>query len=157
MSVNILIPCAIFLGAVLTAEGRKKGLGGDQHPEFRRQGFRRDRGPELKQVHLKETFTGDIDGESEAQALGVAAEDGSASLISLQRVRGRAEGRRGTFVLQGSETVQNGKIKATWFVVPGSGTGELRGGERLRFRMRPTLREPAAPAKVIQQRFCRPF
>jgi hypothetical protein len=31
------------------------------------------------------------------------------------------------FVLQGSEIVENGKIKATWFVVPGSGTGDLSG------------------------------
>ena len=30
-------------------------------------------------------------------------------------------------MLQGSEIVQNGKIKATWFVVPGSGTGDLSG------------------------------
>jgi uncharacterized protein DUF3224 len=30
-------------------------------------------------------------------------------------------------VLQGSEIVENGKIKATWFVVPGSGTGDLSG------------------------------
>jgi hypothetical protein len=29
--------------------------------------------------------------------------------------------------LQGSEIVENGKIKATWFVVPGSGTGDLSG------------------------------
>jgi Protein of unknown function (DUF3224) len=28
-------------------------------------------------------------------------------------------------VLQGSEIVENGKIKATWFVVPGSATGDL--------------------------------
>jgi hypothetical protein len=30
-------------------------------------------------------------------------------------------------VLQGKETVENGKIKSTWFVVPGSGTGSLSG------------------------------
>jgi hypothetical protein len=30
-------------------------------------------------------------------------------------------------VLQGQEIVKNGKIKATWFVVPGSGTGDLSG------------------------------
>ena len=29
--------------------------------------------------------------------------------------------------LQGSEIVENGKIKATWSVVPGSGTGGLSG------------------------------
>jgi len=35
--------------------------------------------------------------------------------------------RQGTFVLQGSEIVKNGKIKATWFVVPRSGNGDLSG------------------------------
>jgi Protein of unknown function (DUF3224) len=30
-------------------------------------------------------------------------------------------------LLQGSETVENGKIKAKWFVVPGSRTGDLSG------------------------------
>jgi hypothetical protein len=30
-------------------------------------------------------------------------------------------------VLQGSEIVENDKIRATWFVVPGSGTRDLSG------------------------------
>ena len=30
-------------------------------------------------------------------------------------------------MLQGSEIVEHGKIKATWAVVPGSGTGDLSG------------------------------
>ena len=34
---------------------------------------------------------------------------------------------RALFVLQGSETVDNGKIKATWFVIPGSRTSDLSG------------------------------
>jgi hypothetical protein len=45
----------------------------------------------------------------------------------MQRFRGKLGGRQGSFVLQGSEIVENGKIKARWFVVPGSGTGELSG------------------------------
>jgi hypothetical protein len=32
----------------------------------------------------------------------------------------KTEGRDGTFVLQDKETAENGKIKATWFVAPGS-------------------------------------
>jgi hypothetical protein len=43
---------------------------------------------------------------------------------AIQRKTG---GRQGTFVLQGSEIVENGKITARWFVVPGSGTGDLSG------------------------------
>jgi hypothetical protein len=41
------------------------------------------------------------------------------------RFRGKLGGRQGTFVLQGQEIVESGEIKATWFVVPGSGTGGL--------------------------------
>jgi negative regulator of replication initiation len=83
--------------------------------------------PALMEIRLSETFTGDIDGESPVRALQVLRDDHSASLVSVQRFRGKLSGRQGTFVLQGSEIVENGKIKATWFVVPGSGTGDLSG------------------------------
>jgi hypothetical protein len=83
--------------------------------------------PALMEVRLSETFTGDIDGVSPVRALQVLRDDQSASLVSVQRFRGKLGGRQGTFVLQGTEIVENGKIKATWFVVPGSGTGELSG------------------------------
>ena len=83
--------------------------------------------PALVEVRLTETFVGDIEGESPVRALQVLRDDKSASLVSVQRFRGKLGGRQGTFVLQGSEIVQNGKIKARWFVVPGSGTGELSG------------------------------
>ena len=83
--------------------------------------------PPLMEIHLSEMFVGDIDGESAVRALQVLRTDKSASLVSMQRFRGKLAGRQGTFVLQGSETVENGTIKATWFVVPGSGTGDLSG------------------------------
>jgi Protein of unknown function (DUF3224) len=81
--------------------------------------------PALVEVHLTETFVGDIEGESPVRALQILRDDMSASIVSVQRFRGKLGGRQGTFVLQGSEIVENGKIKARWFVVPGSGTGEL--------------------------------
>jgi hypothetical protein len=83
--------------------------------------------PTLTELRLNETFTGDLDGESPVRALQVIREDRSASQVSMQRFHGKLGGREGTFVLQGTEIVENGKIKATWFVVPGSGTGELTG------------------------------
>jgi hypothetical protein len=81
--------------------------------------------PSLMEIRLIETFTGDIEGESPVRALQVRRDDQSASLVSMQRFRGKLGERQGTFVLQGSEIVEDGKIKATWFVVPGSGTGDL--------------------------------
>ena len=84
-------------------------------------------GPALMEVRINETFSGDIEGESSVLALQIQHDDQSASMISLQRLCGRLAGRRGSFVLQGSETTERGKITATWFVVPGSGTDELSG------------------------------
>ena len=81
--------------------------------------------PALVEIRLFETFTGEIEGESPVRALEVLRQDGSACLVSLQRFNGRLGRRQGTFVLQGAETVEKGKIKARWLVVPGSGTGEL--------------------------------
>jgi Protein of unknown function (DUF3224) len=83
--------------------------------------------PALVEIRLSEMFVGDIDGESQARALQVLRDDRSASLVSVQRFSGQLGGRQGTFVLQGQEIVEKGKIRATWFVVPGSGTNELSG------------------------------
>jgi len=84
-------------------------------------------GPTLAELRLTETLTGDIEGESPVRALQLLLDDKSAYQASMQRVRGTLGSRRGTFVLQGAEIVRNGKISATWFVVPGSGTDELTG------------------------------
>lgn len=83
--------------------------------------------PELVELRLTETFIGDMEGESPVRAFQVMRSDKSASQVSIQRFRGKLAGRQGTFVLQGSEIVENGRIKATWSVVPGSATGELVG------------------------------
>ncbi|HWE73771.1 MAG TPA: DUF3224 domain-containing protein [Stellaceae bacterium] len=84
-------------------------------------------GPALLEVHITEIFAGDLEGESPVRALQVRRDDKSASLVSMQRFRGTLAGRQGSFVLQGSEVIDNGRITATWFIVPGSGTGDLRG------------------------------
>ena len=81
--------------------------------------------PALIELRLTETFTGDIEGESPVRALQVQRDDRSASIVSVQRFRGQLDGRHGTFVLQGTATVTDGKISATWFIVPDSGTGAL--------------------------------
>jgi hypothetical protein len=44
--------------------------------------------------------------------LQILRDDKSASLVSTQRFHGKLGGHQGTFVLQGSELVENGKITA---------------------------------------------
>src|SRR5438045_4709477 len=65
--------------------------------------------PKLVEIHISEKFLGDIDGESSVRALQVQCDDKFASTVSLQRFIGKLGGRHGTLVLQGKETVQNGK------------------------------------------------
>jgi hypothetical protein len=84
-------------------------------------------GPVLRDLRISETFSGDLDGEVTARALQVVREDQSADFVGVNRFRGKLGGRQGSFVLQGSGVVKNGRIKATWFVVPGSGTDDLSG------------------------------
>jgi len=96
-----------------------------QHSEA--EAYDKAEGPALMEIRINEIFAGDIEGSSPVRALQLMRDDKSASLVSLQRFTGTLGGRQGSFVLQGSETVDQCKITATWFVVPGSGTGELRG------------------------------
>ena len=83
--------------------------------------------PALSQLRLEEGFTGEMEGESSVLALQVKLGDRSAHMVSMQRFRGKLGGREGSFVLQGSEIIEQGKISAKWSVVPGSGTGQLSG------------------------------
>ncbi len=86
-----------------------------------------DEGPRLTRVSVSKSFRGDIEGEGTLEYLMLHRDDGSASFVGLERVVGRVGDRSGSFVLQHSGSFEGGTAEATWFVVPGSGTGELRG------------------------------
>jgi Protein of unknown function (DUF3224) len=84
-------------------------------------------GPSLVRIHVEETFTGDITGTGVVEFLQAARADGTASFVGIERVTGSVGGRSGTFLLQDQGTVADGVVSGDWFVVPGSGTGELTG------------------------------
>jgi hypothetical protein len=84
-------------------------------------------GPVLNQIHVEETFSGDIEGEGVTEFLQAARADGSASFVGIERVAGTMGGRTGTFLLQDAGIVSGAVVEGDWFVVAGSGTGELAG------------------------------
>jgi Protein of unknown function (DUF3224) len=84
-------------------------------------------GPKLNELHVTETFTGDVQGEGRARMLQAQRDDGSASFCAIERVSGTLDGRTGTFLLQDEGGLQGTKVKGTWVVIPGSGTGALTG------------------------------
>ena len=85
----------------------------------------------LTRATVTQSFQGVIEGEGSVEYLMAYREDGTATYVGLQRITGKVGGRSGSFVLQLAGTYENGVAKAGWFVVTGSGTGDLstlRGG-----------------------------
>jgi hypothetical protein len=87
----------------------------------------REDGPTLSRIHVEESFSGDITADGVVEFLQAARADGTASFVGIERVTGSVAGRAGSFLLQDQGTVADGVVSGEWFVVPGSGTGELAG------------------------------
>ncbi len=83
--------------------------------------------PKLTRARVAKVFTDDIEGESTVEYLMMHRQDGTAHFVGLERVVGSLCGRSGSFVLQHQGTFKGGIAETKWFVVPGSGTGELSG------------------------------
>jgi hypothetical protein len=81
----------------------------------------------LNRIHVEESFSGDIEGDGVAEFLQLYRADGTASFVGMERVSGTVAGRTGTFLLQDAGIVEGNVVSGEWFVVPGSGTGELTG------------------------------
>lgn len=84
-------------------------------------------GGRLTRASVKQRFLGDIDGDGTVEWLMAYRRDQTARFVGLQHVSGRLGDRRGEFVLETSGTFDGTKAEGDWRVVPGSGTGELRG------------------------------
>jgi hypothetical protein len=84
-------------------------------------------GPVLTRIHVEESFSGDITGDGVVEFLQAARANGSASFVGIERVTGAVAGRNGSFLLQDAGTVQDNIVSGDWFVMPGSGTGQLAG------------------------------
>jgi Protein of unknown function (DUF3224) len=84
-------------------------------------------GPALVRIHVVEDFSGDIEGEGVAEFLQTTRGEDEASFVGVERVSGSVGGKVGTFVLQDEGTLKGTTVSGTWFVVPGSGTGDLQG------------------------------
>jgi hypothetical protein len=85
-------------------------------------------GSTLARLSIDKQFAGDIEGTSKGEMLSAGTQTkGSAGYVAMERVTGALHGRRGTFVLQHSATMNRGAPQLLITVVPDSGTGELVG------------------------------
>jgi hypothetical protein len=84
-------------------------------------------GPALVRIHVEEEFSGDIEAQGVAEFLQTTIGDDQASVVGLERVSRSIRGCAGTFGIHDTGTLNGKTVSATWFVVPGSGTGDLLG------------------------------
>lgn len=85
-------------------------------------------GSRLGRLSIDKTITGDLVATTAGQMLSAMTDvKGSAGYVALEQVSGVLHGRRGSFVLQHSGTMNKGAPSLTVTVVPDSGTGELAG------------------------------
>jgi Protein of unknown function (DUF3224) len=84
-------------------------------------------GPVLSRIHVEEEFSDDIEGAGVVEFLQAQVSEDAASFVGLERVSGSVGGRSGTFLLQDQGMLRGTTVAGDWFVVPGSGTGELAG------------------------------
>ena len=84
-------------------------------------------GHTLGRATVKKTFAGDLEGTSTAELVMSRGADNSAAYVAIERIDGLLGGRSGTFVLMHAATADASGQRGDWQVVPGSGTGELRG------------------------------
>ena len=79
----------------------------------------------LTQAHVVKQYTGDIEATSATEWVMAYADDGTASFVGIERIRGSFAGRDGTLVLQHVGTFEDGAAVAKLEVL--SGTGGLSG------------------------------
>lgn len=82
----------------------------------------------LGRMTFAKQFHGDLEATSTVEMLAARTPvANSAGYVALERVVGVLQGKRGSFVLQHSGTMNRGQPSLTVTVVPDSGTGELVG------------------------------
>lgn len=83
----------------------------------------------VKQSHAKitQSYTGDIEGNSELQYLMSYQSSQSAIFVGIEKVTATLQGKQGSFVLQHNGKFEDGVASSQFTIVPHSGQGELTG------------------------------
>jgi hypothetical protein len=85
--------------------------------------------PPIGRMTIEKTFHGGLEGTSNGEMLatGTGAKGSSGGYVALEHFTGTLDGRKGSFFLQHSGTLDHGTQHLTITVVPDSGTGDLVG------------------------------
>ena len=83
--------------------------------------------PKFTHTRVTHELRGAIEGEASICYLMVYRDDAKADFVGLATVTGTIDGRNGSFVMQDVGTFEHGIAKGCWRILPGLGSGALRG------------------------------
>lgn len=86
-----------------------------------------DEGQRISRGSSKIAYGGELEGEGLLAELRNYTNDHTATVYGLERITGALAGRSGSFVLEHVGKLDQGVLDSVRTVVPGSGTGELKG------------------------------
>ncbi|MGA2811055.1 MAG: DUF3224 domain-containing protein [Candidatus Acidiferrum sp.] len=82
----------------------------------------------LSRFSIDKQIQGDLEATTKGEMFsGGDYKTGAAGYVAIEVVTGVLQGKRGTFALQQMATMDSNGLKLSVVVVPGSGTGELKG------------------------------
>ena len=82
----------------------------------------------LGRMSLDKRYFGALEATGQGEMLSLLdREKGSGGYVAMERVTGRLEERKGSFVLQHDATMNRGEAEMNIVVVPDTGTGQLAG------------------------------
>ena len=82
----------------------------------------------ISRFSIDKEIRGDLEATTKGEMFSAGdVKSGVAGYVAIEVVTGTLAGKRGTFALQHSATMDQSGRKMTVIIVPGSGTGELKG------------------------------
>lgn len=84
-------------------------------------------GPNIIRASVRQTYTGDLEGEGKLEYLMTTFDDTFSTFIGLEQFLGTLGNRSGSFVLSHEGIHENGIAKSKYHIVEDSGTDEFTG------------------------------
>lgn len=110
------------------ADGKLSATGRSNVTRYRPEPFEETDGFVLAVAHVAEEFSGDMVGTGSARLiLATESASGDMHFTGVERFPGKLGGKSGSFLFENSGTLKDGALKSVWRIIPGSGTGALKG------------------------------
>jgi hypothetical protein len=110
------------------ADGRLIATGRSNVTSYHPEPYEETDGFVMAVANVAEEFSGDMVGTGSARLiLATESASGDMRFTGVERFTGKLGGNSGSFLFENSGTLKDGTLQSAWRIIPGSGTGALKG------------------------------